>query len=124
LQKTEVLSSPLSTFRDVHGDLALNLPAALNLVAPLDRQTLGERAYAKPADLLISGRLAPGEKLSLRAAADVLGVTIMPVREAISRLVAVRNAIAAGNVAAAQAGIAGDITSAADFILSRGGLAG
>jgi DNA-binding GntR family transcriptional regulator len=66
----------------------LNLPAALNLVDPLDRQTLGERAYAKLADLLISGRLAPGEKLSLRAAADVLGVSIMPVREAVSRLVA------------------------------------
>jgi DNA-binding GntR family transcriptional regulator len=66
----------------------LNLPAALNLVDPLDRQTLGERAYAKLADLLISGRLAPGEKLSLRTAADVLGVSIMPVREAVSRLVA------------------------------------
>jgi DNA-binding GntR family transcriptional regulator len=66
----------------------LNLPAALNLVAPLDRQTLGERVYAKLSDLLISGRLAPGEKLSLRAAADVLGVSIMPVREAVSRLVA------------------------------------
>jgi DNA-binding GntR family transcriptional regulator len=66
----------------------LNLPAALNLMQPLDRQTLGERAYAKLADLLISGRLAPGEKLSLRGAADVLGVSIMPVREAVSRLVA------------------------------------
>jgi DNA-binding GntR family transcriptional regulator len=67
---------------------ALNLPAALNLVEPLERQTLGERAYAKLADLLISGRLAPGEKLSLRTVADVLGVSIMPVREAVSRLVA------------------------------------
>jgi len=66
----------------------LNLPAALNLVEPLNRQTLGERAYAQLADLLISGRLAPGEKLSLRAAAEVLGVSIMPVREAVSRLVA------------------------------------
>ena len=66
----------------------MNLPAALNLVEPLDRQTLGERAYAKLADLLISGRLAPGEKLSLRSAAEVLGVSIMPVREAVSRLVA------------------------------------
>ncbi len=68
----------------------MNLPAALHLVEPLDRQTLGERAYAQLADLLISGRLAPGEKLSLRAAADVLGVSIMPVREAVSRLVADR----------------------------------
>ena len=72
------------------GDDTLNLPAALNLVEPLDRQTLGERAYARLADLLISGRLAPGEKLSLRVAADVLGVSIMPVREAVSRLVADR----------------------------------
>jgi DNA-binding GntR family transcriptional regulator len=87
LQKTGPLSSPLSNFAR-HGRNALNLPAALNLVEPLDRQTLGERAYAKLADLLISGRLAPGEKLSLRAAADVLGVSIMPVREAVSRLVA------------------------------------
>src|SRR6476660_1582995 len=66
----------------------VNLPAALTLVEPLDRQTLGERAYARLADLLISGLLAPGEKLSLRAAADMLGVSIMPVREAVSRLVA------------------------------------
>ena len=35
----------------------------------------------------------------------------------------VRKAIDAGNGAAAQAGIAGDIRGAADFILSRGGLA-
>ncbi|SNT42844.1 DNA-binding transcriptional regulator, GntR family [Tardiphaga sp. OK246] len=66
----------------------MNLPTALTLVEPLDRQTLGERAYAQLADLLISGRLAPGEKLSLRMAAEVLGVSIMPVREAVSRLVA------------------------------------
>lgn len=66
----------------------MNLPAALNLIEPLARQTLGDRAYAKLAELLMSGRLAPGEKLSLRAAADVLGVSIMPVREAVSRLVA------------------------------------
>src|SRR6202022_4013311 len=36
----------------------------------------------------------------------------------------VRKAIAAGDEAAAQAGIAADITGAADVILSRGGLAG
>jgi len=80
--------SGLQKFARLHGGFALNLPAAFNLVGPLERLTLGERAYAKLADLLISGRLAPGEKLSLRAAADVLGVSIMPVREAVSRLVA------------------------------------
>jgi len=66
----------------------LKRPTALKLVEPLDRQTLGDRAYAQLADLLISGRLAPGDKLSLRTAAEVLGVSIMPVREAVSRLVA------------------------------------
>jgi DNA-binding GntR family transcriptional regulator len=44
--------------------------------------------------------------------------------DAISCHTDVRDAIAAGNAAAALAGIAADITSAADFILSRGGLAG
>jgi DNA-binding GntR family transcriptional regulator len=87
LQKTKPLSSPLSEFA-LCGRNALNLPVALNLMEPLDRQTLGERAYAKLADLLISGRLAPGDKLSLRPAADVLGVSIMPVRAAVSRLIA------------------------------------
>ena len=66
----------------------MNRPAALNLVEPLDRQTLGERAYTQLSELLLSGRMAPGDKLSLRQAADVLGVSIMPVREAVSRLVA------------------------------------
>lgn len=64
--------------------------SALNDVEPLDRQTLGERAYRQLADMLIAGRLAPGERLSLRSAADVLGVSIMPIREAVSRLVADR----------------------------------
>ena len=71
--------------------------AALSLVEPLDRQTLGERAYAQLAELLISGRLAPGEKLSLRSAAEMLGVSIMPVREAVSRLVADRALEVAAN---------------------------
>ena len=39
-------------------------------------------------------------------------------------LVPAREAIAAGDSKAARAGIAADIGGAADFILSRGGLAG
>jgi len=66
----------------------MNRPAVLDLVEPLDRQTLGGRSYAQLSDLLISGRMAPGEKISLRQTAEVLGVSIMPVREAVSRLVA------------------------------------
>lgn len=70
--------------------MTLNMTTPLNGVEPLDRQTLGERAYTQLADTLMSGRLAPGDKLSLRSAADILGVSIMPLREAVSRLVADR----------------------------------
>lgn len=66
------------------------MPAALVLEEPLERLTLGEQAYGRLSELLISGRLAPGEKLSLRGSAEVLGVSIMPVRAAVSRLVADR----------------------------------
>ncbi len=66
------------------------MTAALALVdmAPLDRVTLGDRAYAQIAELLIAGKLAPGDKLSLRSTAEALGVSMMPVREAVTRLVA------------------------------------
>jgi DNA-binding GntR family transcriptional regulator len=66
----------------------MSAPLALSEVEPLKRDTLGDRAYHQVADLLISGRLAPGDKLSLRTTAEALGVSIMPVREAITRLVA------------------------------------
>ena len=66
----------------------MNRPAVLDLVEPLDRQTLGGRTYSQLSDLLISGRMAPGEKISLRQTAEVLGISMMPVREAVSRLVA------------------------------------
>lgn len=62
--------------------------AALAHTSPFERVTLGDRVYAELRELLIGGELAPGEKLSLRAVADALGVSIMPVREAVSRLVA------------------------------------
>ena len=54
---------------------------------PLERMTLGDRAYRQIADLLIAGRLAPGERMSLRSTAEALGVSMMPIREAVTRLV-------------------------------------
>ncbi|MGL4290832.1 MAG: GntR family transcriptional regulator [Phreatobacter sp.] len=63
---------------------------ALTTIGPIERQTLGDQVYGHMRELLMSGRLAPGEKLSLRATAEALGVSMMPVREAVSRLVADR----------------------------------
>lgn len=64
------------------------LPMALASLPLLERRTLGESAYAHLRDLLASGRVAPGEKLSLRDLSEALGVSVMPVREAVSRLIA------------------------------------
>ncbi len=50
--------------------------------------TLADRVYRSLADRLVAGRAAPGDKLSLRAVADTLGVSMMPVRAAVSRLAA------------------------------------
>lgn len=70
--------------------LALDAPraSALGEVGLLARETLGDRVTAELRGLLVAGRLAPGEKLSLRRVAEALGVSIMPVREAVSRLAA------------------------------------
>lgn len=62
--------------------------SALDEIGSLPRETLGERVTGELRSLLVAGRLAPGEKLSLRRVAEALGVSMMPVREAVSRLAA------------------------------------
>ena len=51
------------------------------------RPTMGGQVHGKLCDLLVSGVLSPGEKLSLRTVADRLGVSITPVRAAVARLI-------------------------------------
>lgn len=50
--------------------------------------TMGARIYAELSDRLVAGDFAPGEKVSLRTLAESLGTSVMPVREAVARLVA------------------------------------
>ena len=57
-------------------------------LTPLKRQTLSADVYEQFKELLISGRLTPGEQISLRSMAAALGVSVMPVREAVQRLTA------------------------------------
>ncbi|WP_244470237.1 GntR family transcriptional regulator [Microvirga vignae] len=64
------------------------MPSAIAQIGRLERVTLGERVHTELRDLLMSGELAPGQKMSLRSVAETLGVSMMPVREAVSRLVA------------------------------------
>jgi DNA-binding GntR family transcriptional regulator len=53
-------------------------------------ETLGDQAYARIRQALMSGTLMPGEKVPLRAIAKALDVSLTPAREAIGRLAAER----------------------------------
>lgn len=50
--------------------------------------TLARQVHGQLRELLVAGALSPGEKLSLRTIAGSLGVSVQPVREAVSRLAA------------------------------------
>ena len=52
------------------------------------RQTLSATTLAQIKQMLWSGQVMPGEQLSIRKTAEALGVSMMPVRDAFSRLVA------------------------------------
>ena len=64
--------------------------ALLEALPTIERRTLGDAAYAQLRELLMSGRVGPGERLSIRKLALAFGVSMMPVREAVTRLVADR----------------------------------
>ncbi len=55
-------------------------------LAPIERVTLNELAYVRLKQALLSGRIEPGATLTLRQLAEVLGTSVMPVREAVTRL--------------------------------------
>jgi DNA-binding GntR family transcriptional regulator len=65
------------------------MTAVLTKLGPLTRGgTLADQVEVHIRNLLIGGQLAPDDKLSLRSTAEAMGVSMMPVREAMSRLVA------------------------------------
>ncbi len=51
-------------------------------------ETLGANVLNQIKELLLSGQLQPGESLSLRSMAEAMGVSMMPVREAVYQLIA------------------------------------
>jgi len=59
-------------------------------LARLERETLHERAYEEVKKAIMGGAIAPGEPMTIRALAEALGTSVMPVREALRRLVAER----------------------------------
>lgn len=63
------------------------------VLSRVERVTLNGLAYEGLKRALLSGRLEPGAVLTLRQLAEALGTSMMPVREAVSRLAA-ENALA------------------------------
>ena len=61
---------------------------SMEKIKPIVHQTLSARVYQDLRELIISGQLQPGERLTLAGMAAALGTSAMPVREAISKLAA------------------------------------
>ena len=56
--------------------------------APVHRNTLKDQSYSELRRALVTGRFQPGEHVTVKLLAEQLGSGIMPVREAVQRLVA------------------------------------
>lgn len=56
------------------------------MLEPVDNTTLQERVYRALKEAILEGHFAPGETLSSRSLATVLGTSPMPVRDALVRL--------------------------------------
>jgi DNA-binding GntR family transcriptional regulator len=57
-------------------------------MTPLSRETLQSQTYLKLRDALMRGRFIPGDVVSLRTVAVELGISPMPVRDAVRHLIA------------------------------------
>ncbi|MCW2241121.1 GntR family transcriptional regulator [Azospirillum canadense] len=54
----------------------------------VDRETMGARVYRDLRNLIMAGQVSPGDRLTIRTLAAALGTSMMPVRDAITRLAA------------------------------------
>lgn len=57
-------------------------------LTPVGTETLSERVYDRLALALMTGVFQPGASITLREAAKLVGTSVMPVREAVRRLMA------------------------------------
>lgn len=55
-------------------------------LSPVVRETLQSQAYNKLREALMTGLIIPGQDLTLRATAEAMGTSPMPVRDAVRRL--------------------------------------
>jgi DNA-binding GntR family transcriptional regulator len=65
---------------------AVGEPGWIHALATPERQTLNDQVYRDLRDLIMAGRLAPGQSITIRTLAEAVGVSPMPVRGALHRL--------------------------------------
>ncbi len=59
----------------------------MNVLRKVENQTLHARVYQELRNAIVRGHFAPGEVVTIRRLATELGTSVMPVREAIHRLI-------------------------------------
>ena len=64
------------------------MSSTLNTIKPVRRATLQTAVYEQLCELILEGNLAPGESITVANIAKAFNVSPMPVREAITRLMA------------------------------------
>ena len=65
-------------------------PIPLQGLEPVSRDTLQSKVYAELRRAIMGGTFLPGETVTLRRFAEIFGTSIMPVREAVTRLIGER----------------------------------
>lgn len=78
---------PVTSLKPAPEPQTLRNPPVLGAI---ERTTLNDHAYEKLKHALLTGRIEPGMTLTFRQLASDLGTSMMPVREAVARLVAER----------------------------------
>lgn len=71
-------------------DAASSGPAPLHRLEPLSRETLQTKVYTELRRAIMGGTFVPGETVTLRRLAEIFGTSIMPVRDAVTRLIGER----------------------------------
>lgn len=63
---------------------------SMNSIQGVTPRTQQERVYGQLREAILSGQFTPGRSITLRGVAEMLGVSLMPVREALRRLTSER----------------------------------
>ena len=58
------------------------------LYSPVPRTTIQDQVLGKLRELILNGGIEPGRTVTVQSLAEAFGVSAMPVREALQRLVA------------------------------------